>query len=290
MTTSPTDLDTAMAAAGLVPGQSPSPLLAPVPATLFATRAARLRVLADGHALEGWLSFVAVLVEAQARLAAAAPSAPAGDPASDWIADLTALLGAIDGPLPPPGVAAVERLKAALPAQLAELQQRLDQGQGGLEDLASAPFIAAARQLAWSRFAAATAPGLDTPPATAHKCPVCGEPPVAAMIQIGAGSAGLRYLHCGLCGTAWHHVRAACVVCGDAKGVVYHGIEGGEEGVRAECCASCHSTLKLFLLEKNPAYEAVADDLATLPLDMLVSEAGYDRVGANPFLVIGVGG
>ncbi|MDQ2105987.1 formate dehydrogenase accessory protein FdhE domain-containing protein, partial [Azospirillum isscasi] len=47
----------AMAAAGLVPGQSPAPLRLP-DAALFARRAARLRTLADGHAMGDWLRFV----------------------------------------------------------------------------------------------------------------------------------------------------------------------------------------------------------------------------------------
>lgn len=285
MTTSPSDMDDAIAAAGLTPGESPSPLLVPVPSKLFAARARRLRALAPGHALEGWLAFIAVLVEAQVKLAPA--DAGDADAGQAWPDDLVVLLGAIDGPLPPPALAALAALKAATPVQVRDIQDRIDAGQARSDDLAAAPFLAAARQLAWTRQAARVVPAMTTPPATAHKCPVCGEAPVAGIIQIGSESAGLRYLHCGLCGTAWHHVRASCIACGDARGVVYHGIDGGDDGVRAECCQSCDSTLKLFLLEKNPAYDPVVDDMATLTLDLLVGEAGFRRIGGNPFLVMG---
>ncbi|MGY0781082.1 formate dehydrogenase accessory protein FdhE domain-containing protein, partial [Azospirillum argentinense] len=54
----------AMAAAGLVPGQSPAPLRLPG-AAIFARRAARLRALAAGHAMGDWLRFVATLADAQ---------------------------------------------------------------------------------------------------------------------------------------------------------------------------------------------------------------------------------
>ena len=38
-------------------------------------------------------------------------------------------------------------------------------------------------------------------------------------------------------------------------------------------------------MEKDPAVDVVADDLATLALDVLVGEAGYRRFGHNPFIL-----
>lgn len=285
MSQTSTDLDAAMAEAGLVPGKSPQPVLLPG-ADLFGKRAARLRELAKGHPLADWLGFVAVLAEAQDKLVAAPAAA---EPEQQWTNDLRALLAALPT-LPEAAAKAAERLRLSEDSALSEMRERVLVGQGSPDDLAAAPFLTAAEQVAWTRHAA----GLDadgvTATAIAHKCPVCGQPPVVGMIQVGGLSAGLRYLHCGTCGTAWHHVRASCVACGEGGKVVYHTLEGGPEGVRAECCNSCHSTLKLFMLEKRPGCDPVADDLATMALDILVSEEGFQHIGGNPFLAMAAEG
>lgn len=278
------DLDAAIAEAGLVPGQSPSPVLLPDAATVFAKRAARLRALVPGHSLAPLLDFVAVLADAQQAVIEKPLDAPQS-PAQRWLADLRGVLAAAGAKVPDSVRGMVAALEQADDAALAASLERIQAGRPSRDDLAAAPFLAAAEQVAWVRHAA----GLDvaaTPSAIAHECPVCGRPPLAGMIHIGGASAGLRYLHCGNCGTAWHHVRANCVACGDSRDLAYHMIEGGDQGVRAECCDACNSTLKLFLLDKNPDYDPVADDLATLALDILVGEKGYQRMGGNPFLVM----
>jgi FdhE protein len=56
--------------------------------------------------------------------------------------------------------------------------------------------------------------------------------------------------------------------------------------VRAETCDSCKSYLKIVYSRKGPV-DPVADDLATLALDILVDEAGYARSGPNLLLVPG---
>jgi FdhE protein len=43
----------------------------------------------------------------------------------------------------------------------------------------------------------------------------------------------------------------------------------------------------MCLQDKDPLVDPVADDLATLPLDLLVDEAGYERSGPNLFLLGG---
>lgn len=279
------DLDAAIAEAGLVPGQSPSPVLLPHAATLFAKRAARLRALASGHSLAPLLDFVAVLADAQQAVIGKPLAAPL-PPALQWQADLRGVLAAAGAKVPESVRAVVAALEQADDAALVASRERIQAGRPSRDDLAAAPFLAAAEQVAWTRHAAGLEAAAVTPSAIAHECPVCGQPPVAGMIHIGGGSAGLRYLHCGSCGTAWHHVRANCVACGDSRDLGYHMIEGGDQGVRAECCDACNSTLKLFLLDKNPSYDPVADDLATIALDILVGEKGYQRMGGNPFLVM----
>jgi FdhE protein len=56
--------------------------------------------------------------------------------------------------------------------------------------------------------------------------------------------------------------------------------------VRAETCDSCKSYLKIVYHEKG-GFDPVADDLATLALDILVDEAGYSRAGPNLLFVPG---
>ena len=61
-------------------------------------------------------------------------------------------------------------------------------------------------------------------------------------------------------------------------------IEGGNGAVRAETCGSCKSYLKIAYQDKDPRVDPVADDLATLALDLLVDEAGFGRSGPNLLL------
>lgn len=79
---------------------------------------------------------------------------------------------------------------------------------GDSADLAAAPIVMAALQVVFadraSRLQESDIPYTD--PATV--CPVCGTAPVASVLRIGGREAGLRYLHCGCCGTEWHMVRS----------------------------------------------------------------------------------
>ncbi|MDR3437568.1 formate dehydrogenase accessory protein FdhE [Telmatospirillum sp.] len=267
---------------GLVPGQSPEPLLLPDPTTLFSHRAKRLRQLAQGHAMGAWLSFIADIADAQNDLAVALVENP---PQRQWRRDLEALSGRLRDKLPLAALPAVESLLGQDEGRLVALADRLMSFAPTAEDLPAAPIAMAALQLAWTRHAAAIDPTAFAVSATAARCPVCGAPPVAGVIHVGMASGRLRYLHCGLCQTAWHHIRAACVACGDGKDVSYRLIEGRDDGVRAETCDACKSYLKLLLVEKAPDLDPLADDLASVGLDILVGEEGYRRFGANPFLL-----
>jgi FdhE protein len=117
------------------------------------------------------------------------------------------------------------------------------------------------------------------------RCPVCGFAPVAGVVTAAGRAPGVRYLHCGLCATAWNHVRAVCVTCGGSRGLALHSIEGSDGVVQAETCDECHSYAKMLYQAKDMAVEPMADDLASLGLDMLVGEAGYRRHAANPLVL-----
>jgi FdhE protein len=168
-------------------------------------------------------------------------------------------------------------------------------------DAAKAPFVMAALQIGWvdaaSRFALDDVQPLDVP----GVCPVCGTLPVASIIHTEQPYQGYRFLHCALCATEWHMVRVTCTQCQATAGIHYHSIEGGSnegeggsikggpikgavESVRAESCESCHTYRKVLYREKDPKVDPVADDLATVTLDLLMTEAGYHRGSGNPLL------
>ncbi|MEI7614815.1 MAG: formate dehydrogenase accessory protein FdhE, partial [Betaproteobacteria bacterium] len=124
---------------------------------------------------------------------------------------------------------------------------------------------------------------LDTP----EVCPCCGSLPVASVVRISSAVNNLRYLHCSLCNSEWNIPRSTCTSCRTDKDVSYQQIEGSNGAARAECCDDCHSYLKIMVQEKDFAVDPIADDLATLALDMLVDEAGYSRSGPNLLLLGG---
>ena len=151
-------------------------------------------------------------------------------------------------------------------------------------DAAAAPFVMSALQVYWvhlaSQFAAADVSQLDVP----GVCPVCGTLPVASIVRADKDSQGYRYLHCALCATEWHMVRVTCSHCQATKGISYDSIESGSEAVRAESCEACRTYRKIFYQEKDMGVEPVADDLASLALDLLLTEEGYHRASGNPLL------
>ena len=142
----------------------------------------------------------------------------------------------------------------------------------------------AALQVAWtdlaSRVTPTDVPYLDQP----GLCPVCGTHPVASVVRVGGQYQGYRFLQCGLCTTEWHMVRTKCSHCDSTKGIAYHGIEGGSEAIKAESCDECKTYRKIGYQEKDYEFEPLADDLASLTLDLLMNEAGYQRSSPNPLL------
>ena len=115
-------------------------------------------------------------------------------------------------------------------------------------------------------------------------CPVCASLPVASVVRVGGQFEGYRYLCCSLCATQWHMVRVKCSHCEDVESVAYQAIEGRTPAIKAETCDHCHTYRKIFYQDKDLQVEPVADDLASLMLDVLVGEAGYSRASGNPLL------
>ena len=78
-------------------------------------------------------------------------------------------------------------------------------------------------------------------------------------------------------------VRIKCSNCDSTDRIDYHIVEGTNGAVKAESCDTCNSYLKLLYHTKDPRMEAMADDLATLALDMLMDKEGRARGGPNLF-------
>ncbi len=276
--------------------------------SLFADRAARLRQLAEGNAIADYLRFAARLVQAQhealARLPATAP--PPADrmalaqahsmplmPAADtldpgWQAVLRTLLDALAAADDSPAALApvIAALRQRTPAALDALAvQVLGDGPPAAE-LAAAPLVMAALQIVFADRASRLSPR-DIPytdPATL--CPVCASPPVASVLRIGGAAGGHRYLHCGTCATEWHMVRIKCSHCESTQGIHYQGVQDGGSVVLAETCDSCQTYRKLVDQEKDPHAEPLADDLASLTLDLLMGNTAFARASANPLLAM----
>lgn len=273
---------------------------------VFAERAARLRHLAEGNSLGEYLALMARLAQAQhealgaftaplpdeARLSLARthgmPPLPCEGPLEGcWREALRAVLAALSGQelgdAPRATVARLEQTLSAEPQRLDALAQALLAGEEP-GDVAAAPFLMAALQVYWTERASRLPEAVVPAAVPSRVCPVCGSLPVASVVRVGAASDGLRYLHCGLCASEWHMVRVKCSHCEDTRSVAYHHLEGASEAIKAESCDACHSYRKIFYQEKDLEVDAVADDLASLTLDVLMGEAGYGRASANPLL------
>lgn len=114
-------------------------------------------------------------------------------------------------------------------------------------------------------------------------CPICNSLPVASSIHIGS-NVGLRYLHCSLCETEWYVPRVKCTSCDDLEHVHYFSLDEELTAAQTECCDSCHGYLKIFNQEHAANLDIMADDIATLILDMKTEEEGFAKSGLNPFL------
>jgi FdhE protein len=279
----------------------------PEPAALFADRARRLRQLAThDHPLRDYLRFAALLVEAQAAAATRAPAAsfdaavleralangmPVLDPAQEldaaWRDALGRLLDAVlgDATLPAPLADTARALRGLDAATLDGRARAALRDEQGPHDLAARPLLMAALQVAFTVRAASLSERQVPAVQPATVCPVCGSAPVASVLRIGGSAGGHRYLHCGLCATEWHAVRVKCSHCESTRGVRYRGIEG-QPAVLAETCDVCRTYRKQADQEKDPLAEPLADDLATLALDLLLAETPYARASGNPLLAL----
>jgi FdhE protein len=278
----------------------------PAPQSLFGLRAMRFKALAPGHQLGPYLLFLAALSQAQdalaqeagapalpaqaeqrRRAAHAMPPAPREDLAEDAATDacFTRLVALMDDvAMPDLAREALGRARAADREGRRALFAAVLGDAVPVDTVADHIFAAAALQVVAARRSALLDPLLPQPVADGV-CPCCGGPPVTSAIVGTVNIDGVRYVQCSLCAAQWNHVRVKCVSCGSTKGIAYQAIEGIADTIKAETCDECKTYVKILNQRKDAELEPVADDVASLGLDILVSEAGWRRAGVNPFLL-----
>ncbi|MCK4534442.1 MAG: formate dehydrogenase accessory protein FdhE [Syntrophobacterales bacterium] len=106
-------------------------------------------------------------------------------------------------------------------------------------------------------------------------CPICGREPKISEIREEEGK---RFLFCGQCGFEWQFGRVKCPFCGneDQQTLAYFTIED-EEKYRVDVCNVCNKYIKTVDFretERKPNLDV--EDIATLHLDILADEEGYE--------------
>ena len=106
-------------------------------------------------------------------------------------------------------------------------------------------------------------------------CPICGREPKIGEIRDDEGT---RYLYCNQCGFEWDYRRIKCPFCGneEQQTLAYFTIEE-DSRYRVDVCNECKRYIKIvdFRDTKEKANMDV-EDIATLHLDMLANDEGYD--------------
>lgn len=291
----------------LIGGVPEAPLaFLPDPVALFQTRKRRFAFLAETSELAPYLRFLAEFSALQARLCVTLPPvtpptddvqrrAAAGgmppinrpelatDPA--LAATLTALCeGAAALEMPEPARIALSAVHTADEADRHWLLGNILADTVPADSAAPHLFAAAAVQVHLARLAATLDAG-KLVPVGVGTCPSCGGRPVTSSVRGAPGIENIRYASCACCATQWNEVRVKCLCCGSTKGISYRSAETHEATVKAEICRECSSWVKIFYQVKNPSLEPMADDVASLGLDMLMQKTEFRRAGFNPFLV-----
>ena len=278
----------------------------PDPARLFADRAARFRAVASGHQLEAYLKLLAGISQAQSDLQQGLPepelptaevlarakqhkmppldrstfnSDNAFDETFERLIDRAELLE-----MPAEAKAALGRVKSAGRDMRNMMLHNVLADAIPFEAIAEHVFVAAALQVHFVRLASKLDP--ESLEDLGHGiCPGCGGAPATTMIVGWAGADGTRFCACSLCGTLWNYIRVHCTLCGSNKKIQYQEVEGTGGQIKAEICEDCRGYVKMLYQQKNREFEPIADDVASLGLDLMVQELGFRRGGVNPFLI-----
>lgn len=115
-------------------------------------------------------------------------------------------------------------------------------------------------------------------------CPICGKKPAMAKLRM---EDGLRVLQCSLCRSWWSYPRLKCVVCGnDDQETLEYFYAKEDQAHRVNVCNKCKKYIKTTdcrQLERDVNLEV--EDLATVYLDLVAKERGYEPGGRITFAV-----
>ncbi|MBF9235748.1 formate dehydrogenase accessory protein FdhE [Microvirga alba] len=289
-------------------GRIPSPPLArlPDPEAMFERRAQRLLAIAEVSDLGPYLRFVAGLARVQHDIQRRLPEPVLPDEDAivrarefgmppldrsrmnldDVVIETLGLMfdeASVIGK-PKDAEAALKRVKEAAPETMAAVTRNVLSEAIPTDAIAEHVYVAAGLQVHFARLAAR----LDAAKLVRigdGVCPSCGGAPVSSLVVGWMEAEGTRYCCCSLCGTLWNVVRVKCVLCSSTKGIGYQEIEGGPGTIKAECCDVCRGYVKVLYQQKDVSLDPVADDIASLGLDLLMREGEYRRGAFNAFLL-----
>ena len=278
----------------------------PDPRRSFEVRRERLESLAQTSELAPYLRFVAGIAAAQSAIQDGLPGPDLPSPdaldrarefgmppldrnqvdVDDVIGTTLSRLFDAVAPLvkPDEAQAALVRVKAASPDEVRIMVRNVLADSIPADAIAEHVYVAAGLQVHFARLAAR----LDKDKLTRisdSACPCCGGAPASSLVVGWMEAEGTRYCSCALCGTLWNVVRVKCVLCGSGKGIGYQEIEGDAGTIKAECCDTCRGYVKILYQQKDMALDPVADDIASLALDLLLMDGEYRRGSFIPFLL-----
>jgi len=116
-------------------------------------------------------------------------------------------------------------------------------------------------------------------------CPVCGEFPAIALIEVEGGK---RFLHCSSCGHAWRFTRVICPYCEDdaQQGMDYFYVENKTQE-SAFICEKCRKYLiTLYRAGHLQARDMDISAISLIHLDMIMQGKGYEPMTACAWNVL----
>jgi len=106
-------------------------------------------------------------------------------------------------------------------------------------------------------------------------CPICGREPKIGEIKENEEE---RFLFCHQCGFEWFFRRIKCPFCGNEEqhSLAFFTVEE-DERYRVDVCNECKRYIKIIdFREETQKANMDVEDIATLHLDILASEEGYN--------------
>lgn len=111
-------------------------------------------------------------------------------------------------------------------------------------------------------------------------CPYCAAPVVSVLREAAHGAR--RANVCGVCFTEAAAPRLGCQACGEQRVELLPVFRSeATEPARIDACDSCRAYVKTLDFTRNASACPIADDLASVSLDLWAREQGYRRIRPN---------